>query len=229
MAPCWIDDRDIQPVFTSCAQRTAGTLPALRPAAVTNATPFPQARPAMPERNQFRNLTKFMVAWDRPAALNCAPIAPTKSSCGSINSDGSIEGVAAIVTRHHPDFNAFIEDGVRDLVLALIDKLDCITYSSCAGHATADGKLICGRHIGVIPRDTSEYLRIRQILKDAIASTKVATPALSLQLNETTLCSDEITLPCIDILFSPLTGRATEYFNDADRVSALLLRVLGCK
>jgi hypothetical protein len=178
------------------------------------------------ERNEFKDLVRFMTAWDVPAADNIRPSPPTKGAGGNINIDGSIEGLAAIVTRHHPDFTLFLEDGVRDLVLCLIDALDCITYSSCSGHASTDGRLICMRHVGIVPRNRNEYRRIRECLGGTLKRSELRAQHAKLELYESTLDSDDICLPCIDLVFIPLIDDAEHYFPAADRMTSTLMQLL---
>jgi hypothetical protein len=179
--------------------------------------------------NQITALREFIASWDSPLESTSAPLVPIREGkLGNINLQGTIEGPAPIFTRHHPQFVDSLEAGIKDLVLCLIAKFDCITYSSCAGHASEDGKyVLCGRSVGIVPRATAEYERLREIIATAIRQVDAPAGHVSLQLDESILESDEIDMPCLDVNFRPVANQADQYFGELELVYRRLIKRLN--
>src|SRR5688572_12832858 len=104
--------------------------------------------------NHVTGLAEFRAAWDLAKARKGIPGTDNKVSAdGRVNIDGDAECLAAaIYTPADEEFYAAVEVGVRPLVMFCVNELDCITYTSCEGHApTADG--YSPRRVGILPRD----------------------------------------------------------------------------
>jgi hypothetical protein len=173
--------------------------------------------------NQIVGLEVFLKEWDSPTSSFFPAPQSSRGPLNNINIDGSLEGPAIIATRHHPSFSGFLEAQVRDLVICLIQELDCVTYSSCSGHAGPDGVLLCARHVSILPRDPLEYERLKDRLRISLLGLKVETKSLAVELDEGVLDSGDAKLPCLEILFRPLTNRAADYFKEADDVCSRLV------
>jgi uncharacterized protein len=168
--------------------------------------------------NQITALRQFIASWDSPPVSDGAARIPLKrGKLGNINLKGTVEGPAPIFTRSHPQFVESLEEGIKDLVLCLITKFDCITYSSCAGHASEDGRrLLCGRSVSILPRDEAEYESLRDVIGRAVGEVGAPSGHVVLQLEESLLESDELDMPGLDINFRPTTERAAPYFEELE-------------
>ena len=131
--------------------------------------------------NQITGLREFLISWDAPVTAHAHVQLPAvEGREGQINLRGTFDSPAAIVTRHDPAFEEMLESGIKGLVLCLIKIFDCITYSSCAGHASTDNQLVCGANVGIVPRDESEYRKLRLALSAAIRGyPRLSTPNLA--------------------------------------------------
>lgn len=179
--------------------------------------------------NQITALRQFIASWDSPPGPSGAARVPLKrGKLGNINLQGTVEGPAPIFTPSHPQFVESLEEGVKDLVLCLIAKLGCITYSSCAGHASEDGRrLLCGRSVSIVPRDAAEYESLREIIAGAVGEVGPLTAHVSLQLEESVLESDELEMPCLDLNFRPTTEDAAPYFAELEPLYRRLVERLN--
>lgn len=73
-----------------------------------------------------------------------------------INHHGEIHNFdGTIFSKNHPLFLESIEIWVRDLVIVLTMKLNCITYNSCQWHKDSPK-----RRVGILPRDPQELVYI---------------------------------------------------------------------
>ena len=77
-----------------------------------------------------------------------------------INHHGEVHNFdGTIFSKNHPLFLESIEIWVRDLVVILIQKFNCITYNSCQWHKNSPK-----RRVGILPRDQQEYAHIYEQL-----------------------------------------------------------------
>src|SRR5262249_18460259 len=89
-----------------------------------------------PRINRISNMENFMRSWDDPAhPKNSRRAHLRQTSYGNINKTG-IPGDygTEILSRWHPQFDAALEPGVKEIVLILVRRFGWITYSSCEGH-----------------------------------------------------------------------------------------------
>jgi hypothetical protein len=161
--------------------------------------------PRQLRRNQVKGMLQFQKRWDERRKE--APAAPKnlRSAEGHVNVAGSAACFSsAIFTPADPAFLESIEKGVQELVLLLIEKLHCITYSSCEGHPPAEMAPMRQRHVGILPRDEKEYSRLLHFLRKTAAATRAARgeQASGLLIKEEMLATDETNLPCIEINFA---------------------------
>ena len=179
--------------------------------------------------NQLTGLREFLFLWDAPVEAQAKARVPvTEGGEGQINLRGTADSPAVIVTRHYPEFEELLEERIKGLVLYLIKTLDCVTYSSCAGHASADGEhLVCGANVGILPRDQFEYQRLRSRLSTAIDRIHEPGQVVTVELDELVLESAELTMPCLDVNFHPHTPRAEIYFEHLDQMIHRLMDELA--
>lgn len=177
--------------------------------------------------NQITGLRRFLESWDNFPHNSSARVPVKKGRLGNVNLDGKSGSLAASLTRHHPQFFESLEDGVRDLVVCLVERLGCITYSSCAGHASEDGQSILReRNVDIVPRDAEEYQVLKELLLEALSANDVTSQHVSVRLNETVLESDDLEVDCLDIQFFARTKSAELYFAEVDEVYESLLRTV---
>ncbi len=86
--------------------------------------------------NEMDDIAEFIQRWDdENHPVNRSNPTILTSLLGNINDNGQA-GLyrSAELSPHQRDFVESIEEGVRDLVLAIADENGWITYCSCAGH-----------------------------------------------------------------------------------------------
>jgi uncharacterized protein len=177
--------------------------------------------------NTIVGIASFLEAWDR------VPEHPHRLRVkhglqGHRNLLGTNSAPAVVFTRWHPQFKESLETGVADLVVLMIQRLDCVTYSSCEGHASEDyARLLSGRSVDVLPRDAEEQQRLRNDLRSRVGRVRRASNAVSLQLAEGWLETDLGPMPCLDLRFVPTTHIPSAYFAAVEEVYADLLADLA--
>ena len=107
--------------------------------------------------NRLHNASSLIEKWNVESTT--FPRVPEVST--GFATSGVVDSV--IYARSDPRFLTAIESGIRPLVLAVIEQFDCITYSSCEGHRTADGYVQVGQHVDIFAPDlkTQENLALR--------------------------------------------------------------------
>lgn len=103
--------------------------------------------------NEITDLQSFIASWANPdSERNKNDVVIHKTEYGNINSTGEIgnyEGYA--LTKNHGQFLMSIEEGIRELVVLLIEKFNLITYTSCEGHFYKTSNISpVERHVGFI-------------------------------------------------------------------------------
>jgi uncharacterized protein len=171
--------------------------------------------------NYFRDLKHFMERWDHGSVVITKNPNLKIGKYGNINLDGTPDCYEAkSFVKGDRGFNDSIERGVRELVLLLIEKLGCITYSSCQGHPACDAAPMRERHVGIIPRNALEYLELLQHLQNAkeFTNSSVQPQSVRVAIYEAILDSDDCSLPCFDIFFISTNSDKRNYFDDLDVV-----------
>lgn len=144
-------------------------------------------------------LKQFIASWNDPfVSVDLTDYNLFKTSPeGNINSEGTSACCdSPSVPKYYRYFKKAIEPGVRDLAIALILKLDCITYSSCQGHratntssalaswgkSTQTSAIMRQRYVAILPRDAEDYQRLFKILNDLADSTNASFPNSSVKI-----------------------------------------------
>jgi hypothetical protein len=174
--------------------------------------------------NRITNMGRFLSAWDNPNVQRKAPHEPVQGGAGNINIDGSAVAPAYLLTRNDANFSAFLEPRIKALVLCLIERLDCITYSSCEGHSDDSGRLITEAHVDIIPRSEEEFQRLKAPLRDACAYAAEGIGELAPVLEEPFVESDNARVRTLEIAFRARTKAAPAYFA---AVAAACERLVG--
>jgi uncharacterized protein len=185
----------------------------------------------MSERvNGVSGMARFREEWDEARKVE-GKIDNATSEQGHINVEGSARCLSSVIyTPAAPQFLASIEAGVRPLVLALIQDLNCITYSSCEGHPPSDdGYPMRGRHVGILPRDAAEHAMFLERLRAAATLTPPVPGVVTVEVREDIVASDGVDLPCIDLLFVAGSYDWAAYAEKIDSVQAAFLDHLALR
>jgi hypothetical protein len=191
-------------------------------------------------RNHVDGLHHFIKCWDKAHdELNAESNSFIQRHVGNINIKESNYCFKAtnIYAKWEPEFERSIESEVRELVLCLIEKLHCITYSSCAGHKYKHRKFSL-RHVGIVPRNSLEYNSLLKVLRlvakvtnrninnnhNTVNDKKIN--GVKLIISEDIVTSDGPSMPCIDIIFVPTIDDQVLYFQDLEFVYDKFLELL---
>jgi len=171
--------------------------------------------------NRLHHLASLIENWDSPAGW--VPVAPADS----LRPQAMNAQPSAIYGKSDPQFLHSIEPGIRPLVLALIQTLGCITYSSCEGHPTAEQTVQVGQHVDILARDLNEQSKLMEVL-DRMALAAPNTATARLRVRRGTVELERATAPSISIEIVPMTGSAWEsYRRDADEIQRCLIGALS--
>ncbi len=171
--------------------------------------------------NYVSGLSTFMQSWDYSKAIfeTNAEIFH-KSLHGNINNDGTeVCMTAAVLIASHPKFEDSLEEGVKELVLALIQEFNCITCSSCQGHFSIENTMpMRERTVEIIPRNDVEYNELLFKLKELAdkANLQVDQNAVKLMILENILESEHICTPCLRIIFKSQSQNEEQYFQETE-------------
>ena len=147
---------------------------------------------------------------------------------GHRNTSGAKDADAISFSRHNALFDESLEPGVRDLVYAIINCLDCVTFTSCEGHLDDSGTdLSSYRNVGIFSRSAEED---RFIDKEM---TQVVTRALAGWTGEACIVIEwrEIMTesgerPFVEIRIDPNALVPSAYFEQADSLTLRLIAAL---
>ncbi len=167
------------------------------------------SRENMRDINFVPRLYAFVRRWDKRRERHSAPISLPCSSAGNINFFGTSDlWIAPVVTRWHPSFADCLENNVKDLVFLLVERLDCITYSSCQGHPrfdTSDDPPL--RYVSILPRHEDEYESLMHSLGEVAHYTNTRLPlglCVAVEIRKRrVLTSDGPAVEGIDFVFAP--------------------------
>ena len=177
----------------------------------------------------FSGLKEFIASWDdRFVEANPAETF-RESPLGNINTDGTAACAdSPILSKYHRQFKKSIEPGVRDLTVALILKLNCITYSSCQGHSSTPKSQMRPRYVGILPRDLAEYHSLFEQLKTVadLTNGRLAKNPVQAVLTPDTLESENCVMPCFNLFFISKSADETLYFREVEVVYQTFLNLL---
>jgi len=167
----------------------------------------------------MRGVREFIQQWDAPDVSDTPlRLHSRRSPFGNLNSSGEPGcDEALVLTMRDRSFDGVLEDGVRDLVIAFATRRGWITYTSCEGHKyPGTSREPVERHVGLLPRNPTEWSTIRRYLEDACCegSTHGAASAVEFALMEQTLVDGIEAFPVIDMYFAVRQGGHWEdYFS----------------
>ncbi len=174
---------------------------------------------SVPYINYLNDVEGFIAAWDLPAL----PAARAR------HARKKVSNAATIYSRLDPAFYSSLEPGVRDLVLALIKALDCVTYSSCEGHWATSRAPTRLFHVGILVRTPAEHIKFSKELRRLAhhVNRKSGPHAPYLHIDETHLDSESGRWPCFDLFFV-LNGLSEDaYFTELPGANRALLNLIS--
>ncbi|MDJ0555335.1 MAG: hypothetical protein QNJ68_13005 [Microcoleaceae cyanobacterium MO_207.B10] len=176
---------------------------------------------------EFNDLKSFLDSWeDRFVEVTEFDIFQ-QSPNGNINTDGTAACCdSPIFTKYHRYFKRSIEPGVRDLTIALILNLNCITYSSCQGHLSTKDAVMRQRYVAVMPRDEEEYERLFNIFNQIAESTNYhfAKNPVKVVIGNDNLESEGKSTKCLTLFFVSDDVDESEYFREIQPVYNYVLQ-----
>lgn len=129
--------------------------------------------------NQLTNVAAFIKIWDS-SVLNTINKSFKKSKFNNINYKGDPYSDAAVTyTKNDSQFYDALEEGVKKLVLILIEKFNWITFSSCSGHVGINNQGYKKRMVQLLPRNDIEFDNIFTILNETSCKANADLIALS--------------------------------------------------
>jgi uncharacterized protein len=154
----------------------------------------------------------------------------TAGATGNLNIHGSTSDTAAyIFAPHEPQFLGALEPRIRPLVVALIDAMGWVTYSSCQGHPATTHSPSRPAAVGLLARHPEEAARQHAVLSRLAkrASACAANRDVCVRVTGGTLETEDGPYPCVDLQFHSTTGDEAAYFAVIDDVVASLTRLVA--
>ena len=183
-------------------------------------------RKGMQPVNRLDGAREIMEQWDNPRSMaNRTEYSLRKSAYGNINKAGAPEGPPSnILPPLHPQFEQFIEEGVRDLVIVVARQHGLITYTSCEGHRYGeDGPPPSERHVGVLTRSQAEYDATERafVTVGHAVNALALTPHVHIEVSRQLLTDNDAKLPTLDLVLSKSeTSSWDDYFASVGPVYA---------
>lgn len=175
-------------------------------------------------------LKEFIESWEdrfvEPTELDRVRESPQ----GNINSEGtSACGDSPTFPKYHRYFKKSLEPGVRELAIALIQKFDCITYSSCQGHFSTPDAAMRPRYVAILPRNEEEYQRLFNILNHLAKLTNSLVPnsAVTVAIGEDRVESEECVMSGLTLFFVSTTSNEEIYFQEVEIVSKKVVELIA--
>lgn len=110
------------------------------------------------DKNTYTDVVWLISWWDQVYIEQHTPIVYSRD--GRINHHGELHNFdGTIFSKNHPMFLPSLEVWVRELVIVLIKRFNCITYNSCQWHKNSPK-----RRVGILPRDMQELESIYEQL-----------------------------------------------------------------
>jgi uncharacterized protein len=169
---------------------------------------------------------------DKQRTIRSAPANPrpvVASAGGNLNIHGSSSETAAyIFVPHEPQFLGALEPRIQPLVVALINAMGCVTYSSCQGHQGTPHSPSRPASVGMLARHPEEAARLHAVLSRLAerAMTGHLGREVGVRVATGTLDSDDGPYPCVDLQFLSKTGDEAAYFAAIDGAVAIMTRLI---
>ncbi|MEM1172639.1 MAG: hypothetical protein AAGJ08_27085 [Cyanobacteria bacterium P01_H01_bin.35] len=170
---------------------------------------------------EFSDLKSFVDSWeDRFVEVTEFDVFQ-QSPNGNINTDGTAACCdSQIFPKYHRYFKRSIEPGVRDLTIALILKLNCITYSSCQGHFSTKDAVMRQRYVAVMPRNDEEYQQLFNTFNQIadLTNYQFAGNPVKVVVGNDNLESEGKITKCLTLFFVSNDANESEYFREIESV-----------
>lgn len=168
--------------------------------------------------NFVPQLWTFLRRWDDRTDQHSKRIQVGATLPGRIVTPDGRAGLGYLLTYWHPNFMDVVEPGVRRLTELLITRLDCVTYSSCEGHASEQIETTYLRYVSVVCRNDSERRRFLDVL-EAVATDCAGMSDSSVRVViETGFIDtdDGNRADTVDVVFSTDPSALGTYFDEVD-------------
>jgi uncharacterized protein len=152
------------------------------------------------------------------------------SAGGNLNIHGSASDTAAhTFTPHEPQFLGSLEPRIRPLVVALINTMNCVTYSSCEGHPATPHSPARPASVDLLPRHPEEAVQQHAALSRLAdrAMACYASREVGVHVAAGTLDSEDGPHLCVNLQFLSATGDEAAYFAAIDDAVAILTRLIA--
>ncbi|GGR09631.1 hypothetical protein [Kitasatospora griseola] len=188
-------------------------------------------------KNEMGDVAGFVARWAGGTGRS-PQVALRTSEFGNRNSDGSpvrpsaravVPGDGIVLDGEPAGWTGALEDGVRELVPALVRALGCVTYSSCQGHDYRElGLPSRTREVCVLARTAEEADRLTRELGGRLHAASAALDGPYVRvglLREDLRCrSTGSHWQCLSLLFDrPAEAGWTEYFAHLDAATATVV------
>lgn len=177
------------------------------------------------------DIEDITASWSRPGspfASEHMVWATGRADNGAISWHRSAESLTApTLPAWYPEFERFLESGIRDLCLVFIHNCGWITYTSYEGRAGKDAPH-SRRHVGLLPRDDAEYSEILSVLtRTALEFRRISLnkQCISVGVLQHTLSDPFRSRRVLDIEFAPLSGQQA-YFEQIGSVTREYVAIL---
>jgi hypothetical protein len=182
--------------------------------------------------NRIDGFAGFVDSWQNPAhPQNLTRVRLRTTAYGNLNVSGKLGDYRGyILSRWHPRFVDFLEPGIKDLVLVLVEQFHWVTYSSCEGHYYGQlGHPPVERMVGICPRSPTELNLVQLTLHSLRLSInrRHRSSSIRLAVVTTQLDADGSGRAVVDLVFRRRpSARWKTYFKQVDGVYRNVLAVL---
>jgi 2-oxoglutarate-Fe(II)-dependent oxygenase superfamily protein len=174
----------------------------------------------VPDINFLNDVEGFLATWGRFVASGTSRRRVRKSANSA---------VGRILSCSHPEFRLALEPGVRDVVVALIGSLNCVTYSSCEGHRATPKAPAQWFHVGILARSPKEHTKLLRELHDLAdeVNHRIGPDAPAFRIESRRLNSESNSWPCLDLVIVPNGLPEATYFSRLPKARRALLQMLS--
>ncbi len=177
-------------------------------------------------------IKEFIASWNDPfVSIDLTDFDLFRTSPeGNINSEGTRAcSDSPTVPKYYRYFKKAIEPGVKELTIAFILKLDCITYSSCQGHYATPDAVMRQRYVAVLPRDAEDYQRLLNILQQLGEETnsKFHNNPVKVAIAEDKVKSEDCEMPGLVFAFVSVLSEEHIYFRELEPVYNYVLELVN--
>jgi hypothetical protein len=172
---------------------------------------------------------EFIQSWDDCFVEVTETDVFATSPQGNINSEGTSACYnSAIFPKYHRYFKKSLEAGIRELAIALIRKYNCITYSSCQGHAATNDAVMRPRYAAILPRTPQEYERFFNLFHHLarLTNQQIADNSVKVAIGNDPVESEEVVMPGITLFFVADHTDEALYFHDVEIAYQKVLEIL---